>query len=150
MWIFSCAVCITETCVRFLTPGAHPLSRRACVHLFWLSGGLCALVSASWGCTLHPGACVDLFHSPCLPQHGRRVYMHLFCLTTCPLGVICSLGCARRFACTAQFCMPPLYQHPGPGLCTGGGGGGVVHQLCLYASHTWLGFRSYVQIFNPF
>ena len=38
-----------------LTPGAHPLSCRACVHLFWLSGGLCALVSAYWGALCIPG-----------------------------------------------------------------------------------------------
>ena len=120
MWIFSCAVCVMETCVGFPYPWSSPSELQGlCALVLALRGLVCTGISLL-GRTLHPGACVDLFRSPCLPQHGRRVYMHLFCLTTCPLGVICSLGCARRFACTAQFCMPLLYQHPGPGLCTVG------------------------------
>ena len=120
--------CIAMTCVGFPQPPSSPsVSRAVCTWLSFLeahflchglvctclsfpgshfaSQGLCALVSALLNCLLWHGVYVHLFHfTACTLCHGG--YFPFFQL------------CRKRVVCAAQICMPPLYWHPSPALCT--------------------------------
>ena len=101
---------VSRACVHLFRLPGLPFASRGCVHLFQLlrlasvSQVWCGLVSALWGCPLR-----------------RRVYalVSSHCLHSLSQGVICSsFSCAMRVACAAQVCMPPLYRHRSPALCS--------------------------------
>lgn len=84
--------------------------------------------SAPWPCAhlsgtgwpLRSGWCGSL-PAPRAHPLRRGVSGHTFCLIPAPFvaGVICSSsGCAGRVVCTAQVCMPPVYQLPRSALCS--------------------------------
>ena len=108
MWIFSCALCVTEICVhlsRFPRPSLC-VAGLVCTcfgspGLPFASQGLCALILASWsalciegfGCTslgfrgpraALQGSCGLVLAPPARSLHCG-VWVHLFRLTTCPL-----------------------------------------------------------------
>lgn len=92
-------------------------------------------------------ASVDLFQLP-VPTLCVMGFMYI-CFVSLPAlfeaGVICSfLGYARRVVCTAQICMPPLYQHPRSALCTrcvcGIKLGTWTHPLCFKCCALLAGF----------
>ena len=91
------------------------MSQGLCALFFWLSGGLCALVSASWvrhsasrdlvwtcfgspGWLLHCGTSVDLFWLPvltlCIMEFMCSCFISLPALFF--TGVICSFSCVGR------------------------------------------------------
>ena len=108
----------------------------ACMHLSQLPG----LASVSQ-------ASVALFQLP-VPTFSVTGFMYV-CFVSLPAlfeaGVICSsLDYARRVVCTAQICMPPLYQHPRSALCTrcvcGIKLGTWTHPLCFKCCALLAGF----------
>lgn len=84
------------SCVLALAPWA-PLCVSGLVCTFPLSPGP---PSASWD------LCCSCFLSPAC-THCCRAWVFFFWLPRPTL-------CAVRFVCTAEVCMPPLSQHPGP------------------------------------
>ena len=106
---------------------SSPAVLQGCVHLILSSrsppseSSACALVSGP-GWSLRRGASVALFRLPvpalCVMGFMCTSYVSLTAIFVA--GVICSsFGCAGRVVCIAQVCMPPLYQHHSPALCTG-------------------------------
>ena len=107
-----CTRCVTglvRTCLS--SPGTHSSSR-----------GLCALVSAPRVHTLRHGACAHLFQLPvpafCVSEFTCICFVSLPALFVQGF-IFSSFRCAGRVVCAAQVCMPPLFQHPSPALCTG-------------------------------
>ena len=115
---------------------------------FWLSGGLCALVSASWvrhsasrdlvwtcfgspGWLLHCGTSVDLFQLPVPPFAWSPGLYALVLSYHLPSGGyvfsgLCQEVCVR---CPSLYASPQSTPQPCPL-----NHGGFVHQLCLYAT----------------
>lgn len=117
-----CILCIC------LAPQACPLLGGVCVHLSWLpclpsasqagvhlsrllspalcfAGLVCTLILAPQDCPLCHRAGVHVFFS------------HQSALLA--VGLTCSSFSSQAHPlCTAQVCMPPLYQHPRSSLCT--------------------------------
>ena len=111
MWIFSCALCITETCVGFPQPPEFTLYVTGLVcpclgsqGLPSSARGLCALISVPEARPLCRGAFVHLFHLTGLPALSQgQVFSFLLPRPTL---------CATWVVCTAQVCVPPLPGHP--------------------------------------
>ena len=122
----TCPTLLAKTC-QVGTCGSFPIAA-TCVglpqapKLTLCVVGLCALVSAPRVHTLRHGACVHLFQLPvpafCVSEFTCICFVLLPALFVQGF-IFSSFRCAGRVVCAAQVCMPPLFQHPSPALCTG-------------------------------
>ena len=139
MWIFSCALCITETCVGFPQPPEFTLYVTGLVcpclgsqGLPSSARGLCALVSVPKARPLCRGAFVHLFHLTGLPtlSQGQVFSFLLPRPASVPRGLcalpkfVCLPSQGTRLAlwavsvvCAPGVCMPRHTRLAGPALC---------------------------------
>ena len=115
MWIFSCALFITETCVGFPQPPEFTLYFTGLVcpclgsrGLTSSARGLCALVSVPEARPLCCGACVHLFHLTGLPASSQGLCVLLSAPQVCPLCYVGCVHCPSLYASHLRAPGPPF------------------------------------------